>query len=593
MVISMAFATQVFAASVGPSNAGTGADNSGVGTVTWLNPGNITTAGSPYATTSIPLPIGTQTHYLYGTNYGFSIPAGATIDGISVTISRTGQLVAGTAGVNDNVVSLVKGGSVTGSNYASTTLVWPSSLGTRTYGGSSDLWGTTWSPAEINATDFGVALSAKLSPTSLSAKIATVDYMQITVYYTLPTTVTLTYSAGANGSLTGSTTQVVAIGADGTAVSAVPNTGYKFKDWSDASTDNPRTDLAVSGDVTVTANFVKKSSSGGDKSAPYNTSIEINNGAATTISSVVTLKLMATDATFMLISNTPIYNSNDWIPFASSKTWTLDSGLGEKQVWAQFRDDAFNIAPAIYDSIELVSASQEVVETNNTEEEQAPATTVTTQQSLTSAGCPVLSVGDMIKVSGKPAIYALNQNLEVLYFPTGDEFKSWRPTYGGYISISQACFDAIGVPDSYPAAINYHPGSYIVKRPSSDQLYVVEPNNSLAKITPTAATALYGANYKVMTVDDVYWPHYVNRGADIASATAHPGMLAKVEGTTYYVDASNILREITSAGITANGFQERFVRELPFTAISALPVGSKIESRIDTLTGPFALNLNL
>lgn len=66
---------------------------------------------------------------------------------------------------------------------------------------------------------------------------------------------TLTYSAGSNGSLTGSTTQVVLDGADGSAVTAIPDSGYTFSSWSDASTDNPRTDTSVSGNITVTANF--------------------------------------------------------------------------------------------------------------------------------------------------------------------------------------------------------------------------------------------------------------------------------------------------------------------------------------------------
>jgi uncharacterized repeat protein (TIGR02543 family) len=35
----------------------------------------------------------------------------------------------------------------------------------------------------------------------------------------------------------------------------VPSTGYRFVSWSDSSTDNPRTDTNVTGDITVTANF--------------------------------------------------------------------------------------------------------------------------------------------------------------------------------------------------------------------------------------------------------------------------------------------------------------------------------------------------
>src|SRR5439155_11372330 len=38
---------------------------------------------------------------------------------------------------------------------------------------------------------------------------------------------------------------------------AVPNTGYKFVQWNDGSTANPRTDLKVTGNVSVTASFIE------------------------------------------------------------------------------------------------------------------------------------------------------------------------------------------------------------------------------------------------------------------------------------------------------------------------------------------------
>ena len=38
-------------------------------------------------------------------------------------------------------------------------------------------------------------------------------------------------------------------------MTAVPDTGYHFVNWSDGSTDNPRTDTNVTADVNVTANF--------------------------------------------------------------------------------------------------------------------------------------------------------------------------------------------------------------------------------------------------------------------------------------------------------------------------------------------------
>lgn len=68
-------------------------------------------------------------------------------------------------------------------------------------------------------------------------------------------TYTLTYNAGANGSISGATSQTVSQGASGTTVTAVPNTDYSFMQWSDASTTNPRRDMNVTTNITVTASF--------------------------------------------------------------------------------------------------------------------------------------------------------------------------------------------------------------------------------------------------------------------------------------------------------------------------------------------------
>jgi len=66
---------------------------------------------------------------------------------------------------------------------------------------------------------------------------------------------TLTYTAGANGSISGTSPQTVQEGQNGSAITAVADLGYHFVNWSDASTDNPRTDTNVQGDISVTANF--------------------------------------------------------------------------------------------------------------------------------------------------------------------------------------------------------------------------------------------------------------------------------------------------------------------------------------------------
>ena len=68
-------------------------------------------------------------------------------------------------------------------------------------------------------------------------------------------TVTLTYTAGANGKITGTTPQTINKGASGTAVTATPNTGYKFVKWSDNKTTAARTDTNVQASATYTATF--------------------------------------------------------------------------------------------------------------------------------------------------------------------------------------------------------------------------------------------------------------------------------------------------------------------------------------------------
>ncbi len=70
------------------------------------------------------------------------------------------------------------------------------------------------------------------------------------------TTCTLIYTAGANGSISGTTTQTVEYGESGSEVTVVASDYYHFVDWSDGSLKNPRVDTNVIVSFSVTANFV-------------------------------------------------------------------------------------------------------------------------------------------------------------------------------------------------------------------------------------------------------------------------------------------------------------------------------------------------
>ena len=125
---------------------------------------------------------GDYSHVLRTTNFGFSVPAGSTIDGIKVESERYSN--AGSA--RDALVQLTKNGTArVGNSKADTTNNWSASAGVATYGGETDLWGTTWTRAEINDSDFGVHFAARAYSNDTDIYV---DFIRITVYYTPDTT---------------------------------------------------------------------------------------------------------------------------------------------------------------------------------------------------------------------------------------------------------------------------------------------------------------------------------------------------------------------------------------------------------------------
>lgn len=168
-------------ASEGPRSAGSGADNSGVGTQTWSNPTNITSSNDSRATVTVS-PAPQISHYLVSSAHGFTIPGGSTINGIVVEIERSTGAQFGSFG-RDNRVRIVKGGAIGATDKASAS-EWPESTdATASYGSSSDLWGETWTAADINDSGFGAAL-AVTNTGAVDSVSMRVDHMRITVYYT-------------------------------------------------------------------------------------------------------------------------------------------------------------------------------------------------------------------------------------------------------------------------------------------------------------------------------------------------------------------------------------------------------------------------
>jgi hypothetical protein len=180
------FTSHASASTMGPSSPTLSATAAGAGTVNWTNPTNIYSANSVYATAAIA---STAISYnLLATGYGFTIPNTATINGVSVSVTKFATTSANNA-IQDQAVSLVIGGATAGSNLGTTT-TWPSANTAVAYGGVTNTWGNSLTPAIVNASNFGVAVAAKnVHASGSSASLtADVDYISLTVSYTINST---------------------------------------------------------------------------------------------------------------------------------------------------------------------------------------------------------------------------------------------------------------------------------------------------------------------------------------------------------------------------------------------------------------------
>jgi hypothetical protein len=169
---------------------------------TWTSPGNVFTNNAAYATKSLGAGVSSGT--LDATNYGFALPAGATVTGITASIDRKTSV---STTIRDFTVQLLKAGAPVGNNKALTATNWGTTDAYATYGSGTDLWGTTWTQSDVNNSGFGLRLVAKNNSGSTTAT-ASIDHMQLTVdydYYNTSTAsvdhmeVTVTHTADTNG----------------------------------------------------------------------------------------------------------------------------------------------------------------------------------------------------------------------------------------------------------------------------------------------------------------------------------------------------------------------------------------------------------
>jgi hypothetical protein len=158
-------------------------------TVGYTPAANVMASDNVYATAVHCNCCDQNTQCLQVTDFGFSIPAGAVIDGIVLEVEKKRSAASGpgsTGIVEDNGLQIMKSGVLVGPNKSQYGVDWPLTDTYVSYGTPTDLWGTTWTPAEINASDFGVSL-ASISYICGSTITTYIDHVKITVYYSTAT----------------------------------------------------------------------------------------------------------------------------------------------------------------------------------------------------------------------------------------------------------------------------------------------------------------------------------------------------------------------------------------------------------------------
>ena len=160
----------------------------------WVVPNWANTSNNVYAVSGSISTSDAFTAYLNGTGFGFFVPAGATISGIMVMVERSVSAVTSGRKTADWAVTLMKNGIGTGQNLKSATEYTTSDV-TASYGNSTWMWQTSWTPAEINSAMFGVNFSS-YATADTDTRTVSVDHINVTVYYTTSSTPDLRSSSG-------------------------------------------------------------------------------------------------------------------------------------------------------------------------------------------------------------------------------------------------------------------------------------------------------------------------------------------------------------------------------------------------------------
>ena len=150
--------------------SGTSVDRAG--STAWTNPGNIVSDNATDTTSAVP------TDYLVCSAFGFTVPASATILGVTVRVEAGEQ----GSGASNYIPQLISAATPTLIGSAKSAVgVTGATKAITTNGGATDVWSATLTPAIVNDAGFGVAIWSTDTTNTLE-----LDYVTIEIEYTAP-----------------------------------------------------------------------------------------------------------------------------------------------------------------------------------------------------------------------------------------------------------------------------------------------------------------------------------------------------------------------------------------------------------------------
>jgi hypothetical protein len=192
------------------------------------------------------------------------------------------------------------------------------------------------------------------------------------------------------------------------------------------------------------------------------------------------------------------------------------------------------------------------------------------------------SFGDLIKGETLSTVYYYGSDGQRYSFPNENTFFSWNADFDGVVEISDEDLADITLAGN----IVYRPGSRWVKITSDEKVYAVSTDGSIRWVeSEEVAEGLAGSdwNMNIDDVPDVFFVDYSVGDSLIDASEGYDGMLW-TDGSDDYLVWDGEVRMVSSAGSSANGFQDGFFLTGTGFDVDSLTAGDDLDSASDALT---------